>query len=92
MTPLDHRERAVLAALEAVTDRRSVSPELAARAWADFATLWELSQYRTTVFDALGFARARRGAARWSWGAALGSLTRWLGEAFARVDARRGLG
>jgi SAM-dependent methyltransferase len=85
MTPLDHRERAVLAVLEAVADRRTVSPELAARAWADFATLWELSQYRTTVLDALGFTGA--GALRaLELGCGLGSLTRWLGEAFGVVD------
>jgi SAM-dependent methyltransferase len=86
MTPLDPRERAVLAVLESVTDRRTVSPELAARSWEDFATLWELSQYRTTVLDALGFAGAA-GCRALELGCGLGSLTRWLGERFARVDA-----
>lgn len=73
------------AALEAVADRRVASPELAARAWEDFAALWELSQYRTTVLDALGFAGG--GACRaLELGCGLGSLTRWLGEAFGVVD------
>lgn len=76
----------MLAALESVTDRRSASPELAARAWADFAALWELSQYRTTVLDALGFAGAA-GCRALELGCGLGSLTRWLGEAFGAVDA-----
>jgi hypothetical protein len=86
MTPLDHRERAVLAVLESVTDRSSASPELAARTWTDFAALWELSQYRTTVFDALRFAGAARCRAL-ELRCGLGSLTRWLGEAFGVVDA-----
>jgi SAM-dependent methyltransferase len=89
MTPLDPRERAVLAALEATADRRTVSPELAARSWADFATLWELSQYRTTVLDALGFAGAA-GCRALELGCGLGSLTRWLGEAFGVVDGVEG--
>lgn len=86
MTPLDHRERAVLAAIEAAADRRAASPELAARAWADFADLWELSQYRSTVLDALGFTGAAACRAL-ELGCGLGSLARWLGEAFAHVDA-----
>jgi SAM-dependent methyltransferase len=91
MPPLDPRERAVLAALESVSDRRTVSPELAALAWEDFAQLWELSQYRTTVFDALGFAGAGAAGCRaLELGCGLGSLTRWLGETFARVDGVEG--
>ncbi len=76
----------MLAALESVADRRTVSPELAALAWEDFAQLWELSQYRTTVLDALGFAGAA-GCRALELGSGLGSLTRWLGESFSRVDA-----
>jgi SAM-dependent methyltransferase len=83
---LSPRERKVAAVVEAASDRRVASPELAAPAWEDFASLWELSQYRTTLFDALGFTGA--GALRaLELGCGLGSLTRWLGEAFGAVDA-----
>ncbi|HEY6758150.1 MAG TPA: hypothetical protein VI318_01625 [Baekduia sp.] len=89
MPPLDQRERAILAAVDAVRDRSVASPELATRVWTDFGRLWELSQYRTTLLDALAFTRAGSCSAL-ELGAGMGSVTRWLAEHFATVHAYEG--
>jgi hypothetical protein len=82
----DSDDAALLAAVEGMADRRVASPEVAALIDRDWALGRHLSPYRTTIGDALGFHGAA-GAAALELGAGHGTLTRWLGERFGRVDA-----
>jgi hypothetical protein len=80
----DTDDAALLEAVEGARDRSVASPELAAVSDGDWALGRHLSPYRTTVFDALGF---HGGGTALQMDAGYGTLTRWLGERFGRVDA-----
>jgi len=84
---LDGAERYLLEALRSSADVGVFSSELRARV-KDWASLYHLTPYRSTIMDALGFANTS--ARVLELGAGCGAVTRWLGEHFDSVDAVEG--
>ncbi|HEY4348153.1 MAG TPA: glycosyltransferase [Gaiellaceae bacterium] len=85
-TYLDGAEQYLLDALKSAGDVSVHSSELRARV-RDWASLYHLTPYRATIFDALGLSPDARVL---ELGAGCGAVTRWLGEHFAQVDAVEG--
>jgi GT2 family glycosyltransferase/SAM-dependent methyltransferase len=85
-TYLDGSEQYLLDALRSSADVGVFSPELRARVH-DWASLYHLTPYRATIFDALGLSPEARVL---ELGAGCGAVTRWLGEHFTAVDAVEG--
>ena len=85
---LDGAERELAAALPAIGDRGTGSPELEALVH-DWPTRYHLTPYRATIFDCLGFTRAAT-ARVLELGAGCGAITRWLGEHCGEVHAIEG--
>jgi SAM-dependent methyltransferase len=84
---LDGAERHLAEVLARVGDRSVASDELAAHVH-DWPTLYHLSPYRTTLFDAFGWTGER--ARVLELGAGCGAITRWLGEHAREVHAVEG--
>lgn len=84
---LDGAERYLLEALSSSADVGVFSPELRTKV-KDWASLYHLTPYRSTIMDALGFANTS--ARVLELGAGCGAVTRWLGEHFDSVDAVEG--
>jgi Methyltransferase domain len=84
----DGAEQYLLDGLAAIADR-SVGSEAVAGLVRDWPSLYHLSPYRSTLFDALGLARLA-GARVLELGAGCGVITRWLGERGAEVHAIEG--
>ena len=85
-TYLDGAEQYLLDALRSCGDVSVFSPELRTHV-RDWASLYHLTPYRATIFDALGLAGDARVL---ELGAGCGAVTRWLGEHFDSVDAVEG--
>lgn len=84
---LDGAETRLLEALATVEDR-SVGSDALASLVEDWPTLYHLTPYRTTLFDAFDWTGAP--AKVLELGAGCGAITRWLGEHTAEVHAIEG--
>lgn len=84
----DGAEQYLLEVLGGSSDRSVGSPELA-RHVRDWASLYHLTPYRSTILDCLGLERLA-GTRVLELGAGCGPVTRWLGERRAEVHAVEG--
>jgi 2-polyprenyl-3-methyl-5-hydroxy-6-metoxy-1,4-benzoquinol methylase len=84
----DGAEQYLIDSFAAVEDR-SVGSEAIAALVHDWPSLYHLSPYRSTLFDALGLD-GLAGARVLELGAGCGPVTRWLGERGAEVHAIEG--
>ncbi len=84
----DGAEQYLLDGLAATADR-SVGSDAVAALVRDWPSLYHLSPYRSTLFDALGLA-GLDGRRVLELGAGCGVITRWLGERGAEVHAIEG--
>ena len=84
----DGAEDYLFQALGSISDRSVGSPDVA-RLIHDWASLYHLSPYRSTLFDCLGLG-SLAGSRVLELGAGMGAMSRWLGEHGAELHSIEG--
>jgi SAM-dependent methyltransferase len=84
----DGAEEYLFEALGSISDRSVGSPDVA-RLIHDWASLYHLSPYRSTLFDCLGL-ESLAGSRVLELGAGMGAMSRWLGEHGAELHSIEG--